>query len=428
MAPDILASVVSFAVAAVVVAATASGASLSTTGTTATAHPSALASSSRPSTPSRLVVNGSQILDPTTGEPVLLRGFNWYLPYTSTLSNPAGGHDDGHLTKQLLPGATVARLVGVFWWNYPAGVSKDCHTEDASQGYLKPSCLRDLDDAVNTATAAGLWVIVAGRAEYAAGQAPSTPPGDVFNNATLRSQYLAMWSFLAEHYKSFDRIAAYEIMSEPRVKTVADSVVASFMADGCAAVHSVDAATPCMVGPAPFYKPWKLSSTYLVPNDTNVLYTADFFEPDAYVQQSFNGPNYYPGDYECDVAFKGWTQVFCPTNRTEMLRVDKAWLANLLQQYVVAFREAHSVPVVVNQFGAKRAVGDDHGRQQYTADVLSVFEAADVHHMYWIWRWHGKADGDHWGGFEVIHDWANSTESWDAETLGLFNASWSGDG
>ena len=378
--------------------------------------------------PLRLRINGSRIIDPTTGTDVILRGFNWYVPYAKTdNSSSVDGDDldDGTLLHTLLPGATVVRVVGVFWDNWVgSGASKDCRTSDASQGYIKPSCVEQLDSIVRIAAARGIWVILTGRAEYAAGQDPSMPT--VFNNATLRAQYYAMWQFLAEHYRDFDRIAAYEIMSEPRTKTDPDQTVADFMSGGCLAVHKFDPATPCMVGPAPYYKPWKLSDTYILKDQPNTIYTFDFFQPAAYVMESFNGPYKYPDVYPCDVAYKGWTDVFCPQNRSELFMVNKTWMENLFAQYPGAIREKYNVPVLANQFGANRAVGDDHGRAKYLNDILAFFKEQRIHHIYWLWRWDGKSGGgDHWGGYELIHHWAaNGTVDRDYETLDIFNASW----
>ena len=212
-----------------------------------------------------------------------------YTPY----STPS----DGHMQRTLLPASNFVRAL-FFWDNVPAGSHKACRTADATHGYIAASCVQSLLGVVEAASAAGLWVVVTARAEYAAGQLPDGP--NVFNNATLRAQYLAMWAFVAGQLADVQHVAAYEIMSEPRVKTVADAVVAAFMADGCKAVraavscgvqqqprdtaffgwvvgwwqvHQVDPATPCMVGPAPYYKPWKLSSTYVL-DDPNVIYTA----------------------------------------------------------------------------------------------------------------------------------------------------------
>jgi len=360
--------------------------------------------------PRRPVVDGAQVLDPDSGKPLLLRGFNWYLPIVSD--------NDGDLQKQLVPGSTVVRIVGIFWDNYLDDSVRDCRTDDAETGYIKQTCIDDLEKVVRTATNAGLWAILTGRAEYAAGQSASSP--NVFQNKTLRDQYLAMWKYVANHFKTFDRIAAYEIMSEPRVKDVPDENVTLFMADGCKKVHQVDPATPCMVGPAPYYKPWKLNDDSFI-DQPNIIYTFDYFFPDVFCQESDGGTHSYPSSMSCDVVFKGWTQIFCPTDRSQVFDVNKDLLESVLVNYPLAFSRRYNVPVLNNQFGVKRGAGDDNGRARYMKDLLDVFAKHSVHSIYWVWRMHGWS----WEGFEVVHGWSNGTESVDTETVGIFSASWS---
>eukprot|EP00966_Prymnesium_polylepis_P108558 2513429-Prymnesium_polylepis.1 len=65
-----------------------------------------------------------------------------------------------------------------------------------------------------------------------------------------------MWEHVAAHYAAFDRIAAYEILSEPRDKAIDADTVREFYEGGCAATRRGDVRTPCMVGNAPYYKLW----------------------------------------------------------------------------------------------------------------------------------------------------------------------------
>ena len=59
------------------------------------------------------------------------------------------------------------------------------------------------------------------------------------------------WRFLAARYRHLDRVAGYEIMSEPRTKMVAQRDVLAFMREGCEAVAEADPRALCVVGPAP---------------------------------------------------------------------------------------------------------------------------------------------------------------------------------
>ena len=98
----------------------------------------------------------------------------------------------------------------------------------------------------------------------------------------MRAQIFTMWCFLAARYASFDRIAAYEILSEPRMVPPGEPLgpsLADFYEEGCAAVHSQDPRTPCLVGPAKIYDIYNVTAGMPLLKNPNVIYTADFFEP-----------------------------------------------------------------------------------------------------------------------------------------------------
>jgi hypothetical protein len=124
-----------------------------------------------------------------------------------------------------------------------------CHSHSLSTSF------GNLDAAVKAATDAKVWVILAARCKFAAGDAYQTDPmANVFHNATLRNMLYVAWEHVAKHYASWDYIAAYEPMAEPRDKSVNATVIRDFYEGACAAVQGVDVNTPCMVGPGPYYK------------------------------------------------------------------------------------------------------------------------------------------------------------------------------
>ena len=226
--------------------------------------------------PLRLTIEGSQLIDPTTASPLRLTGFNWQIGRT--------GSDPGALQKKIAPNSTLARLVGVQWGNtHPLQhhPNKECLTNSPPH-YFNEKCFEDLDPWVRSATDAGLWVVLAVRGEYVAGQLYDSAPGTVvFRNTTLRTMLCAMWKHVAAHYASFDRIAAYEILSEPRDKSVAASAVREVYEAACVAAQAADPRTPCLVGGAPYYKLWTFGEQTLLANISNVIYTFDYFASDA---------------------------------------------------------------------------------------------------------------------------------------------------
>lgn len=160
---------------------------------------------------------------------------------------------------------------GVLWDN--SASRSDCFAPTAP--YFRDECFEPLDTAVTAATDAGLWVILAARCAFAAGQNYETDPmANVFHNATLRSMLYTMWRHVAAHYASWPRIAAYEVMAEPRDKLVSADVIRDFYAGGCAAVQAVDPLSLCMVGPGPYYKLWHFNSADIIlKNNSRVIYT-----------------------------------------------------------------------------------------------------------------------------------------------------------
>ena len=127
-----------------------------------------------------------------------------------------------------MPWSTSVRTVGIV----------------AETGYSKQSCIDDLEKVVLAATYAGLWVILTGRAEYAAGQLAPSP--NVFQNLTLRVQYLAMWKLNDAHF--IDQPISY------------------------------------------------------------ITCTFDYFFSDMFCQESEGSAYSYPFSVLCVVVFKGWTQ------------------------------------------------------------------------------------------------------------------------
>lgn len=174
------------------------------------------------------------------------------------------------------------------------------HTLTPFLRYFKDSCFERLDNAIMAATDAKLWVILAARCEYAAGQDYLTDPmANVFHNATLRMMLYTAWQYVARRYRSWDYIAAYEVMAEPRDKLANASVVRGFYSGACDAVREVDPDTACMVGAGPYYKIWRFTGDVVLPNNDNVIYTFDYFIPDSWAFGEPAIPSYEPNT--CDI-------------------------------------------------------------------------------------------------------------------------------
>jgi hypothetical protein len=166
--------------------------------------------------------------------------------------------------------------------------------------YIKESCLEDLDVTVrNSVSDENVWAILSLRGEYIAGQNFETNPNEnVFHNETLRNMMYDMWKHVSNRYKTFDRIAAYEVLSEPRDKNVAQSIVTDFYRGACEAVQNIDPSTPCMIGPRPYYNIFEFENgeDLILSENSNVVYTFDFFMPQKWFE--YDGTvQTYPGTY-----------------------------------------------------------------------------------------------------------------------------------
>jgi hypothetical protein len=192
-----------------------------------------------------------------------------------------------------------------------------------------------------------------------------------------------MWGAVARRYRWTDRIAGYEIMSEPRTKVINQAAVRDFMRGGCEAVHTEDAGALCVVGPRPYYKLWELNDDVLQPAGSNTLYTFDFFVPKAFVEsdtakgiaedcshgEGCRGP-WFPGDYRCKDVYDTWWRGKPGCHGSESkIHIDAAWIKETLQKHAVGFAQRHNVPVHCNQWGVKDEVFEANGRVRYAQAV-----------------------------------------------------------
>lgn len=145
--------------------------------------------------PRRALVQGRQLIDSASGAALQLHGLNIYLDYVR--------FDDMALMRQLLPSANVVRLVGVFWHDHEQLKDCVCCTDDITQGYFAPSCLEKLKATVRTITDRGIWVFIAAKARYAAGEAPDRYP-DVFHDSELARRFRELWRHLTRELQVRD--------------------------------------------------------------------------------------------------------------------------------------------------------------------------------------------------------------------------------
>ena len=343
--------------------------------------------------PPRLRIDGRNILLPS-GETALLRGFNLMYMLDSEFSLPRDDTDNAML--RALPLTNVVRLVMIHWDDRPTvsggkDSRNDCSKTDGSEA-ISQRCLKQIDTVLRWAASQRLWVVLVVRASIAAGEKVRGVAGaTVFDDAGLRKRFMRMWAAVAERYKSFEMIAGYEIMSEPRVDASYRSRVQSFYAEACNVVWAYDNA-PCFVGPAPFYDRVNLEHVLLPNTQNRVVYNFNFFTPKGFVA----GGSYeyderkwtlmeYPGEMPCcDVHDKSHEKCCGGRCCEKLIDVGRGALDGELAT-TVAFSQRHQVPVFLDQWGVSRSARLE-SQIRYVKDMVTLLQKHRLHWCYWQWR------------------------------------------
>ena len=354
---------------------------------------------------SRLVVKGSQILLPS-GTPVTLHGFVWGSWGTPLQQDAA---------DNVSQGANYVRIPLSWYFGSGTGAT-DCGTgqdsyDPGAPGNILPANLAILDQEVAWASAAHLWVNLMVRGGDC----------DFWTNPKVIPQYIQMWQFLANRYKNTPYIGSYELLSEPHPARLSDksannTEVKALYERVITAIRTIDPLTPVVVGPAQTYDIRNLEQIYL-PDQTNVIYTFNFFEPTAYVKSTklakFKGSTGSPGTYSDQAD----TTTSCSyPGKGQSVLVNQTWLVGLLS-CATNFRNAHNLPVYANQVGIFSNVPD---AAQYLRDVLGLFNQNGINFTYWEYRAHGLNNANDQavmyqtsnGTWQTKMDWLNLIDSY----------------
>jgi hypothetical protein len=338
-----------------------------------------------PAWPGRLVIRGPNISLPD-GSPVRLRGFNLLYQLDTLYAVPRDDTDAA--LKRLLPGTNVVRLVMLHWDDRPTEMAGKNSDNDCSEVHhrgdghtIRERCLEQFDAVLRWTARQGLWAIITARASIAAGEdLPENHGGagdTFFNDPALRARFIKTWTTIAARYKFFERIAGYELLSEPRVQpnTVPAERVRAVYEEMVTAVQAVDARTPILVGPAPFYSRSNLPDIRM-PTKHNIIYNFNFFVPRHYVQRLETGLR-YPGRMPCCFVHDKDHAKCCPhaphgADLSKLpccaapLDVDSKTLEDELED-ALRFSHDHGVPILMDQWGVQR---EAVGRADYLRDVL----------------------------------------------------------
>ena len=410
----------------------------------------------------RLVVRGARLLLPGDsggddensagggggdgGDGAVLRGVNMQFRMGSRYDRPKQW--DAALERHL-PRANLVRMVALHWGD--SSKAYDCRSRDAASSYLRKDCWAYLDRIVQWAAGRGLWTIltargagIAGGGEAAAGGGVAEEGagslvevlGDLFGtdveSIVLREHFVTMWAAVARRYASTPRIAAYELLSEPRAPEDLQDAVWRFYAEACAAVRANDPRTPCLVGAPRFYNRANLhtplpppgaltvpvaasgsggggggaaSTTTMREFDAEssaallrdgVIYAFNLFSPLPFVHLRAAA---FPGDAPCCEVHDKTRVQSCGAPDEEGCSAPVHMDRKMLEQELAAvldFRRRHSVPIFCDQWGSEQpdvsheggeAGGSPtRGRAAWAEATLGLFEKHGVPWAYWMWR------------------------------------------
>jgi Cellulase (glycosyl hydrolase family 5) len=252
-----------------------------------------------------------------------------------------------------------------------------------------------LDDLVNKAEAAGLFVVLAFRTS------PGRNENDILNFLPVpvvrslhklshpsQQAFVQMWRFVADRFSDRATVVGYDLLVEPHTNTDGTEDEDDFRKnwrDLCqqtiAAIREVDADTPILIQPSSWASPAALS-VWQMPAGDRLVCSVHQYEPFNYIQDE-NGAGQLPFDF----------------SKTQAAYRE---IAN----FQVSFP---NIPVAVTEFGVKNTClnGGDFLQRQ-----LDAIEERTCNHAVWAW-------GDDSGNFDVRDAslFATVTANWAKNTV-----------
>jgi hypothetical protein len=297
--------------------------------------------------PARLTVDGSVLRGPDGGA-VTLKGWNW---------GRWGTMQPQDASDNVAQGANSVRIP-LRWWGLYGTPGADSRL-DSAPGSINPANLQVLDDMVQRASDAKLWIVLfidsncgQNGLQTPAGAAYCDPTGqyptghNFWTDPALREQFVEAWKFIANRYKDVPYLALFEPLPEPNPQGVSAADVTAFYQEVMSGIESVVPNVPFLIGASNGYDISKVGQAY-IPSRTNVVYTGDMFvHPQA---------------------------------------TDAATVAKLNNQvgFLTTLRDKANVPVHVQQVAASPSVDPDN---HWNATVLDILNQSGVGFNFWEYR------------------------------------------
>lgn len=334
-----------------------------------------------PKTPPRLTLRGPDIIDPTSGQPIMLRGWNW-------------GHWEQILpqdaAENVAQGANVVRIP-LRWWGKYRTKNIDSRDDAATDtAGISPTNLKRLDEAIRSASNAKLWIVLfidsdCGQNGVQPDEIRYCDPKNEYGNKghnfwtdpPMRKKYNAVWRFVANRYKDTPYLGMFEPLPEINPPGVPEPEIKGLYAELMGTIREVAPGVPFLIG-GRHYQTHALGDVY-DPAWKDVIYTGNLF---------------------LHAKARG---------------ADEAAMANIRARAkeLADFRARHQVPVFVQQIGVKSK--DDPDRRGVKAMMQAVVENR-LGFTWWTYRGAGNPnefsvvypEGGEW---KVKRDWLDAIAS-----------------
>lgn len=294
----------------------------------------------------RLRVVGKDLVSTLTGQPVYLRGINW------------GKWDywrpgDGLLVKSW--GCNFVRIP-LRWWGTYSNDGIDSR-EDGQPGHVSVDHLLRHDAMWADAEAAGLWVqpFIDSNCGQNGLQADGITPQycdptgiwpdghNFFRDPAMKALFFEVWAWMATRNKARNRLAMNEGQPEITPQGITEATIRAYYDELDDVIASTGCQAPMVVGP----------KSYAIPNAENAYNAA---RPNRVITGNL-------------FTFTGQDQAGNIQSLTDRLNA------------LIAVRDAHNVPIMVQQWGTKTS--EEVGARVYQNHCASILHAARVHSTYW---------------------------------------------
>lgn len=230
---------------------------------------------------------------------------------------------------------------------------------------LNEEGLRYLDKAVDWCGKYGLYCILDMHAAPGA-QNPdwhSDCTGEVkfFSDPFNQDRYFRLWHFLADRYKDSSAVAGYDVLNEPVIGLLQESIVNNIYQRVTNEIRDTDKRHIIFLEGTE----WGSRISFLgKPHDRNTAYSIHTYPPPEF---TFNWDvgSVYPG-------------------KIHGISWNKNMIETLSKPYR-QFMESNNVPIYVGEFGVNWRDGH-YGELQWVKDMLYIFSKNNLHWTYWTYK------------------------------------------